>query len=251
MLSAMLKWRLSPAMTLLALMAMVTMIGLGLWQLERAAQKEALFERFEQALIGQSDRVRSGTEIKRLAERAEGPVYEPVRVQGRYDARRQFVMENRPRDGQDGYEILTPLRLADGTIVIVNRGWLPRLRTRSELPAIALESTQVEVSGLLSRFPRPGLRIGPSVMSEQGWPRRVNYPRAGDLAAELDEPVAPLMLLLGPEESQGYQRDWRPSVPGPMRHYGYAVQWFGMALALLVICVVVNMRLVRETGERK
>ncbi len=249
MLNGLFKWRLSPAMTLLALVVMVMMIGLGFWQLDRAGEKEALFERFEQALTVQPELLRSGRELSRLAEGAEGPVYEPARLRGQYDSRRQFVMENRPRDGQDGYEILTPLRLTDGTIVIVNRGWVPRGRTRDRLPDIDLDGGRVDVSGLLRRYPRPGLRLGESVPAQQGWPRRVNYPRPEDLAAVLDEPVAQLMLLLGPEEPQGYRRDWRPAVSGPVRHYGYAVQWFGMALALLVICLVINMRRGRESGD--
>lgn len=248
MLKDALKWRLSPAMTLLALVVMAAMVSLGFWQLDRARQKEALFERFEQALDVSPEPLRSGMEIRRLADRADGPVYEPVRIRGRYDARRQFVLENRPREGQNGYEILTPLRLADGTMVIVNRGWVARGRTREILPDIELDRTQVEVRGLLGRFPRPGLRLGEPVVAQQGWPRRVNYPRADDLAAELDEPVAPLMLLLAPDEPEGYRRDWRPSVPGAVRHYGYAVQWFGMTLALLVICIVINRRQQREAG---
>jgi cytochrome oxidase assembly protein ShyY1 len=62
------------------------------------------------------------------------------------------------------------------------------------------------------------------------------------LSAELGYPLEPAVILLDPEAEGGYQRDWHPSFGGfgPERHQAYAVQWFSLAAALLVIYMVVN-----------
>ena len=64
----------------------------------------------------------------------------------------------------------------------------------------------------------------------------------GALAQELGYALLPVVLLLDPDQDQGFARDWTPLQFGPERNVGYAVQWFGLAAALLVIYLVVNTR---------
>ena len=52
---------------------------------------------------------------------------------------------------------------------------------------------------------------------------------------ELDAELLPFVLLLSPDADNGYVRRWQPPQSGPMMHYGYAFQWFVMALAILGI----------------
>lgn len=49
----------------------------------------------------------------------------PVRMTGTYDTANQRIVRNRPLNGQPGYEVVVPLRMADGSAVAINRGWLP------------------------------------------------------------------------------------------------------------------------------
>ena len=61
-----------------------------------------------------------------------------ISVAGRWDAARQFLLDNRTRDGRAGYEVLTPLQLDDGRWLIVNRGWVSFSGYRERLPDIAI-----------------------------------------------------------------------------------------------------------------
>jgi surfeit locus 1 family protein len=76
----------------------------------------------------------------------------------------------------------------------------------------------------------------------QGWPYRIQRIQLERLAQELGYPLLPVVLLLDGEQSDGFVRDWHPLAFGPERNVGYAFQWFGLALALLVIYIVVNTR---------
>jgi cytochrome oxidase assembly protein ShyY1 len=70
----------------------------------------------------------------------------------------------------------------------------------------------------------------------------VQYLEYPPLAAELGYSLAPAVILLDAAAPDGYRREWQPTFGGygPERHRGYALQWFSLALALLVIYVVVN-----------
>jgi surfeit locus 1 family protein len=71
----------------------------------------------------------------------------------------------------------------------------------------------------------------------------LNFPLTADIEAELGRPIASRILLLDPGLPDGYERVWRPSGGfGPTRHLGYAIQWFALALTLIVIFVALSMR---------
>jgi surfeit locus 1 family protein len=55
------------------------------------------------------------------------------------------------------------------------------------------------------------------------------------LAAALNQPVQPWMLLLDPTSADGYVRDWQPPGLSPLRHWAYAIQWWGFAVTLVII----------------
>lgn len=237
------------APSLLAAMLAMAFSWLGFWQLERAEFKERLFSGYRQAAGAPARAAQTVADVDRMLAEAQVPFF-AVRADGVYLDDRQFLLDNRVHEGRAGYEVLTPLILSDGGGLIVNRGWVPMGRSRQDLPEIEAPSGPIEISGLLSRFPRPGLDIGPAVQGE-GWPKIANYPTPQELRSVLGRPVATGMLLLDSELPGGYRRDWEPRVMGPMRHYGYAVQWFALALTVIVIWAVLGYRaVVRKEGDK-
>ena len=72
------------------------------------------------------------------------------------------------------------------------------------------------------------------------WPfliQKIDLEKSSQL---FDYPLIPFVLRLAPDESSQFVREWHSHFMGPEKHYGYAVQWFSLAAALLVIYVVVN-----------
>ena len=89
--------------------------------------------------------------------------------------------------------------------------------------------------GRVGQLPRVGIRSGEAFEGSEEWPRIAVYPTLDEVAVELDAELMPFVLLLDPGEPGEYLRRWEPAESGPMTHYGYAFQWFAMALTVLAI----------------
>lgn len=205
----------------------------GMWQLNRAEDKATLLATFDAG--GDTNAIPApspGAEITPLR-------YRTITATGRFDAVHQVLLDARTRDGKAGYEILTPLR-GESFAVLVNRGWTPASPDRTRLPEITVNDELRTVTGLLDRLPRAALGSGQGDAS--GWPRRMLFPTAADIGAALGYPVSDYQLLLGATEPDGLRRDWRPADMTPEQHVGYALQWFALATAIVVIYVVLNRR---------
>ncbi len=234
-------WSASWLMTLLTLGGVAAFVLLGRWQWHRADEARALQTQF----LAGTDAV---VDLDRQPMRAL-PRYTQVSAQGRYDRAHQFLLENMSYDGSPGYQVLTPLALADGRTVIVNRGWVPLSETRGALPDIELAGNpDADPRGRLDNLPVPGISLGhipPSPGS--AWPKVTSFPTMKDLAAALGRPLEPRQLLLDPRQPQGYVRDWKPPGMTPAQHLSYAIQWWGFAATAVLLYALLNRRK-RTTG---
>jgi surfeit locus 1 family protein len=230
-------------MTVLAFVAIVTFIACGRWQWDRGVERSAQWQAFERS--GSPQRAGSAAALDELARFAR------VELRGRYDGARQILLDNRTRDGRAGYEVLTPLALAEGGTVLVNRGWVPFTGVREQLPDVALPANETDVSrrvsGRVDELPVAGIDWGRAPVATSGaWPRVTSFPQTAELAAALGRPVAARIVLLDDVEPLGFTRAWRPPGMAPQRHYSYAVQWWGFAAAVFVLYVVLNLRRVER-----
>lgn len=207
---------------------------LGFWQLDRAEEKRQISSAFD---------AEGG--YAALTADAEYEMYQRISAYGRYLDDRQFLLENIVQDGQVGYYVITPFEYAaDKPLLIVNRGWIPKDREGSDTPVIDVPDADRTIRGRVGQLPRVGIRPGPAFDDAAEWPRRAVWPELDELAAELGRQVRPFVLLADPVSSPGFVRRWQPQQIGPMRHVGYAVQWFALALAVIVTGIV----LVRRKG---
>ena len=222
--------------SLITLLLLGLLLSLGFWQLDRASQKRALLADYAQG--------RDNTVIQLEADLRtfDGLHYQNAAATGQYDATHQFLLDNRIYNGKAGYHVLTPFKLRDSaTAVLVNRGWIPIREGRTHLPDPAVGSDRRSLSGLIKQPSGKEFMLGDEE-PRQGWPYRIQRIQLERLARELGYPLLPVVLLLDGEQSDGFVRDWHPLAFGPERNVGYAFQWFGLALALLVIYIVVNTR---------
>lgn len=232
-------------MTVLTLVLLVLFISLGRWQWGRAELKSAQQRDFAAGALQQ----------QRLGDRSTQELarYARLSVSGEWDVARQFLLDNRTRDGRAGYEVLTPLRLDDGRWLLVNRGWIAFSGYRDALPdvstALADSVERVSVTGVLDELPTAGLAGGRAPPSVQGpWPRVTAFPTTAELGAALasrEEPQPRLearVLLLDEGEPAGYVRGWKPFAKGPEQNWSYAIQWWGFAVLLLVLYIALNLK---------
>ncbi len=226
-----------PAWAILGLVvACAAFVTAGLWQLERAEQKRRLYSDFDASGT-------AGALTKPIADaEIESSIYRPMRLSGRYDPEHQFLLDVMVHDGRVGYHVLTPLR-RDGVAVLVNRGWVDAEADRTSIPDLPIDAREREVSGLIAPLPRSGMSLETDDLARATpWPRRLTFPSAADIRRQLDYRVAGFQLLLDPHHDDGFIREWRPALMTPEQHLSYAIQWLGLAVALVVIFIVVNLK---------
>jgi surfeit locus 1 family protein len=221
--------------TLLALVIVAACVGLGRWQWDRGIDRRGEWTAFEK--VGPALPADS-------RDLAALPRYQRVELTGRYDAERQFLLDNRTRDGRAGFEVLTALELGDGRVVLVNRGWIPFSGYRDRLPDVSFESdARQTVSGRLDSLPAAGLPQGRSAPRADGeWPKLVSFPTPEQLDAVYPRRLESRIVLLDGQSPHGFRRDWRPPGIEPGRHFSYAVQWWGFATLAAVLWFLLSLR---------
>jgi len=222
--------------TLLAIGLFAMLVSLGRWQLHRAAEKRVLFDSFAAANVAARPiDLRS----------AKVPRYSRVEAVGSYDETRQILIDNMVEGARAGYFVITPFALGGGGWVLVNRGWVPLGSSRAERPPVPVEGNLRSIRGRADNLPSPGIRMGVPAPLAPPYPAVAAYPTHAEVAQLLKESnwaLATDVILLDADQPDGYVRNWAPPGFPPLRHIGYAVQWFGLALALAVIYVVTNFR---------
>jgi surfeit locus 1 family protein len=231
-------YRFSPGLwpTLATLALLPVLIGLGVWQFQRAEWKQGLID------ANAARSLLPPVELDSLAPFSHDDQYRTVVVRGHYDLAHQLLLDNRTWQGHPGYEVLTPLLPSGGgAAVLVNRGWVPADPDRSKLPDLPAVAGNVEVSATLKLPPDKIFRLSDVEESATGWPRVVQQPEIGRLEKLLGYPLQPAVLLLDDADPHGFRREWKP-VYGvtPDKHRAYAAQWLTLALVLVLIYIGVN-----------
>lgn len=235
----------SPALILLAAVCLCALTArLGVWQLDRAAQKiqrqASIDERRQLPPLREADLARTASEL-------EAQVHRPVIVEGRWDAQHTVYLDNRQMQGRPGFYVVTPLLMEDGTAVLVQRGWQardPLERTRVTAPPTP--STRVTLVGRIAPAPARLYELGTDAA---GTIRQNLYVDA--FAAETRLRLRPLSILQLQAEGSvpdGLLRDWPQAAADVHKHYGYAFQWF--ALSALTFALYVWFQLIRPRLAR-
>lgn len=203
-------------------------LALGAWQWERAADKRDYLERLAAA--------------PRLeAPRETPPDGSRLTLSGEYLADQTLFLDNRTREGRLGVAPLTPFRDDHGRLWLVQRGFLETGPSR-DTPRVDTPSGRVTLEGRWQAAGDEAPLFGPN---REG--RRLQRIRQGawDLAFAH---AGWLHLESGPGALPGW---WTPSVMPPSRHLGYAVQWWGLALAALATMIIGGRRLLRAAATRE
>lgn len=223
---------------LLTIFGIAVFSTLGVWQLERAAYKETVLARFRHAadapFVSLSDAV-----ADRLQE-----AYPHVRVTGRLEGDRVYLLDDQMRAGRLGVMVFVPFQ-PDGSMhtLLVNLGFLARMGPDStslpDLPPIP--DQPVTLTGIYAPPPLPGLKLGGNpLVREKTWPKLVTWIDPNLIAGDLHRQVYPHVLLPDPDPHSAYIRSWTANVMPPARHRAYALQWFTFALAAIVMFFVLH-----------
>lgn len=227
-----------------AVVAVAVTARLGVWQLDRAAQKNALQEAIaRRAALPEL----APAALAASADAAAAQHHRRIVLRGSWLGEHTVYLENRQMDQRPGFYVITPLRLDDGSAVLVQRGWLPRdPQDRTRIAPVRDDPGEVEVLGRIA--PPPG-RLYDFDPVARGRIRQnleiETFARETGLALRS---LSIVQLDTAAFAGDGLRREWPLPSVGVHKHYGYAFQWF--ALAALITGLYVWFQLVQPRRRR-
>lgn len=215
-------------LTLLCGLMFPLLIGLGIWQLQRAGEKSAINAAIDARLSAQP---------RRLDEIDKPKKFTPVRLSGRYTDE-YHLLDNRTRSGRIGYEVLQVFE-SSRQRWLVNRGWLAAPSHRDRLPEVTWPRAAKVLTGFLYPVTDDGEGGEESPVRGEGGSKKSEERRIqqidGAFAGSLDLTQPGWSIRLSADSDTALVTDWQLINSPPQRHRAYAAQWFAMAAALLLL----------------
>ena len=221
--------------TLFTIPALIALLALGSWQVQRLYWKDALIDKL------QSRSSAAATELPVNPGDLDALEYKRVSTVGRFDHANEFHLVNRSLNGNPGVHIITPLIRADGdAALLVNRGWVPFDKKLSSQRASGQIKGLVKVEGIVRLVKGPGLFTPKNEPKKNFW--------------FFIDPLSMARLAKLSFEPRYYLVDGNKAVPGGFPigrqwtlkirndHLQYAITWYALTIALLAIYVLYHRR---------
>ena len=220
----------------IVIIVILILCGLGTWQVARYNDKQVriaqIETRAEQGVLDHS----------RLASLPLDDVRDvQVQVQPLQVSEQVMWLDNRQRNGRVGYELIVPVQTESGWL-LANMGWRQGRKDRLSLPAVPLlTELNDELIGAVSV---PGLNrfVQETAVNDGQFPKVIQQIEFNGISALLGQPLLPYMLTVT-QTHPDFERQWQPVVMAPQKHLGYALQWFGLAIAAGVIYWIARRRI--------
>ena len=235
-------------MTLATMVVMVLCIKAGLWQFSRAEEKRVLQmqlnARQNEPSTALPDKIAS---LKK--EDLELWRFRRVKFTGTYDTHYQVLLDNQVENTVAGYHVLTPMHVEGGKVyVLVNRGWIAGTPDR-KIPEVNAPQGIQTIEGDVALPPSKFFTLEAPPLKQGDWQQIWQNTQVWqNLDMRLYAKLVPFAIqpfvvrLNANSNAGGFIRNWPPPGERVSMHLGYAYQWFGFALTLLVIFIVLNVK---------
>ena len=208
------------------------LVSLGFWQLDRADEKQAIVNAI---VLAQSSPAKP-LELENINSKE----HYKVLLNGYFDSDKQFIYDNQIVKSNAGYYVLTPFILNNNSAILVNRGFVPWYGKRDELIDIVIDSQPrtIEV-GLIK--PQKRIQLKKHDV-DTSFPILIQSLDLDQFSLLSGYQFVPMLAQLDVNANNGFFRQWKPFYGSVDKHLGYALQWFLMALVLLIV----SLRLLRK-----
>ncbi len=237
------KWNIALCVLLLFLI----LINLGFWQLDRAEQKRQI----------QNDR-----DARRLAipvsieslnlDDINTLKHMKVTLSGRFDNAKSILISNQMFQGRPGYEVITLFKLhSSNQIVLVSRGWIAADNASRNLPTIEPVTGTQHLMAEIHVPSSQSFFLSQKIEQAVAWPLRLHHFDMNGISQLFDSPVLPFVARLDQNNAGVLERHWRVTRLQATNSTSYAIQWFAMALILLVITIVKSTNILKIIQSKK
>lgn len=208
-------------------------VELGKWQLSRAEEKDTQYKRLEEYAS------QPAIAIPKSLVKLEDFQFREVEIEGEYLAEQTILIDNKTYKGRAGYHVITPLKILNSDLsVAINRGWVPTGHNREILPDVPEIKGMIKVTGVVVSPEVRTLELSDSINHGKVWDK-LNL-RSYEKILGFD--LQPILILQKDKSNDGLVRDWVKADSGSSKNYGYAVQWFSLAVTTIIIFLVLNVK---------
>ena len=209
------------------------LLFLGYWQITKGIEKKAIWETYYN-----NKTLPPLLERELLQFKKEDLIYRSVTIKGSY-IDKSFLLDNRVYRSKKGYEVFTPFRSDNKKVYLVNRGWTNNENTYF----FSAPDGHLYIEGIVSPFTKYGLDLS-TRENQDSFPivlQELTYSLASSLLEE-NINIENLVIQLSAASKGSFEPIWGPSELKAARHWGYAAQWFGLALALIFLYVYFGLK---------
>ncbi|MBM3360036.1 MAG: SURF1 family protein [Betaproteobacteria bacterium] len=167
-------------------------------------------------------------------------IWHRVTLTGEFLNDKNIILDNQIREKKAGFIIYTPFKILNSNrIILINRGWYPLVNSRKDIPDIAPIKEIQTIEGEVSQAPSSGISLGKietEKLNESSFRlQKMDYDILNSLISK--DLVSYEVKLKKPIFDKSYILDSGIPVPDSDKNYGYAFQWFAMALTILIIFI--------------
>jgi surfeit locus 1 family protein len=232
-------------LTACTLAGLAILIGLGVWQLQRLAWKEGLIAEIETRAKGEPIPLQDAIAVARAG---GDPSYYRVRVDGRFDNAKELYLYSVAAE-QVGWHVITPLTASDGSVVLVDRGFVPDALRDPAKRAPGEIAGPLTVTGLARTPEIQGTFVPDNEVAANRWFWRDLAGMTQTLYPSGGPAVAPFFLEAEKSDVPGgWPEGGQTRLELPNNHLQYAITWFLLAGALIVIYLVFVRNAYRREG---
>lgn len=230
---------LPPLATVIVLSLCGVLVYLGHWQWQRAKWKtNYLHQQYEKSKASPVDLT---TLLKQPLPHWD---FTPLRLKGQFDYAHLILLDNRYRNHQLGFEVLIPFHpQGTGKWLLINQGWLPRT-SKAKLSEVSSSKPAI-LTGIIHLPSTKGVILGNNITTTSPM-LTIQQIRLKELSKQLNRSFFPFILRLNPSANTPYDRHWSTVTLTPARHQAYAIQWYCLAITLLVCFFATNIKVNKE-----
>jgi len=212
----------------IAIIVFALLLTLGFWQLQRYHYKLMLVKQYQIA------KAKQPIDIHRLNQHSNMR-YQQIKARGHYLNNKSMLLQHRFYRGRVGYDVLTPFKVVhQHKLVLVNRGWIPRDKATSSTIHTSSTGDKHSITGTVKLVDQRSFILGKNVIDTNKWPLKIQKIDLPEIEILTHATFYPFVLRLNANQPDGFVRHWKIINNKPQRHMGYAIQWFAMALVLLI-----------------
>jgi len=231
--------------TLFVIALLGVLLFLGNWQFHRYKIKTSIQNDYKQKLH------KTALSYKESLKKSNDTIqFQNIRIKGHFDYQHAIYLDNKTHEHHVGYHVLTPFVSSENLpSVLINRGWISRGKDRRQLPVIKPVKGVVAIKGQIILPSKKPFHLGKQENNLGGWPWRIQYIDLDQISKALNKNIAPFIIEIDKNSKYSFIIDSQVAYLTPERHLGYAVQWYSLALVLLIAYTAVCFRKEPLTDE--